>query len=69
METRSPAAVLISWGRRCGVPIKKLLIPLSYASVLGGTCTSIGTSTNLVIVGLQDARYTKAKQLDQAKFQ
>ncbi|PNW77626.1 hypothetical protein CHLRE_10g445000v5 [Chlamydomonas reinhardtii] len=61
--------ILISWGRRCGVPIKKLLIPLSYASVLGGTCTSIGTSTNLVIVGLQDARYTKAKQLDQAKFQ
>ncbi|KAG2448929.1 hypothetical protein HYH02_006277 [Chlamydomonas schloesseri] len=61
--------ILISWGRRCGVPIKKLLIPLSYAAVLGGTCTSIGTSTNLVIVGLQDARYTKAKKLDQAKFQ
>ncbi|PNW74959.1 hypothetical protein CHLRE_12g502600v5 [Chlamydomonas reinhardtii] len=61
--------ILISWGRRCGVPIKKLLIPLSYAAVLGGTCTSIGTSTNLVIVGLQDARYAKSKQVDQAKFQ
>ncbi|KAG2451461.1 hypothetical protein HYH02_004059 [Chlamydomonas schloesseri] len=61
--------ILISWGRRCGVPIKKLLIPLSYAAVLGGTCTSIGTSTNLVIVGLQDARYTKAKKFADAKFQ
>ncbi|KXZ47579.1 hypothetical protein GPECTOR_34g738 [Gonium pectorale] len=45
--------ILISWARRCGVPPKKLLIPLSYAAVLGGTCTSIGTSTNLVIVGMQ----------------
>jgi di/tricarboxylate transporter len=54
-----PFAVLMSWARRCGVPPKKLLIPLSYAAVLGGTCTSIGTSTNLVIVGMQDTRYTK----------
>ncbi len=45
--------ILLSWSRRCGVPPKKLLIPLSYAAVLGGTCTSIGTSTNLVIVGMQ----------------
>ncbi|KAG2495414.1 hypothetical protein HYH03_006361 [Edaphochlamys debaryana] len=49
--------VLLSWARRCNVPPKKLLIPLSYAAVLGGTCTSIGTSTNLVIVGLQSTRY------------
>ncbi|PNH03965.1 putative sodium/sulfate cotransporter 3 [Tetrabaena socialis] len=60
--------ILLSWARRCGVPPKKLLIPLSYAAVLGGTCTSIGTSTNLVIVGLQDTRYTKAKKLDDVKF-
>ncbi|EFJ39565.1 hypothetical protein VOLCADRAFT_100805 [Volvox carteri f. nagariensis] len=60
--------ILISWARRCGVPPKKLLIPLSYAAVLGGTCTSIGTSTNLVIVGLQETRYTKAKRFDEAKF-
>ncbi|KXZ43508.1 hypothetical protein GPECTOR_88g451 [Gonium pectorale] len=56
--------ILISWSRRCGVPPKKLLIPLSYAAVLGGTCSSIGTSTNLVI----DTRYTKLKRLDEAKF-
>ncbi|GLC48755.1 putative sodium/sulfate cotransporter 3 [Pleodorina starrii] len=60
--------ILLSWARRCGVPPKKLLIPLSYAAVLGGTCTSIGTSTNLVIVGMQDARYTALKKLQDARF-
>ena len=35
------------------MPAKKLLIPLSFATVLGGTCTLIGTSTNLVVSGLQ----------------
>lgn len=39
-------------GQRLRIPSSKLLIPLSYASILGGTCTLIGTSTNLVIVGL-----------------
>jgi di/tricarboxylate transporter len=34
-----------------------LLIPLSYATVLGGTVTLIGTSTNLVVAGLQEERY------------
>ncbi|KIZ06533.1 hypothetical protein MNEG_1421 [Monoraphidium neglectum] len=45
--------ILLSWSRRCNVPAKKLLIPLSFATVLGGTCTLIGTSTNLVVSGLQ----------------
>jgi di/tricarboxylate transporter len=44
-------------GRRCNVSPKLLLIPLSYASIFGGTCTLIGTSTNLVIAGLQSRRY------------
>ena len=34
----------------------KLLIPLSYAAVLGGTCTLIGTSTNLVVNGIITAK-------------
>jgi di/tricarboxylate transporter len=42
---------------RCGISPKKLLMPMSHATVLGGTCTVIGTSTNLVISGLQEARY------------
>lgn len=60
--------ILISWSRRTGVPAKKVLIPLSYASVLGGTCTLIGTSTNLVVSGAQTARYERLKQLEFTKF-
>ncbi|MCB9778488.1 MAG: SLC13 family permease [Alphaproteobacteria bacterium] len=40
------------WARRNGAPLSRLLLPLSYASILGGTCTLIGTSTNLVVHGL-----------------
>lgn len=38
--------------KRAGVAPSKLFIPLSYAAVLGGLCTLIGTSTNLVVQGL-----------------
>ncbi|HSP06761.1 MAG TPA: SLC13 family permease, partial [Acidobacteriota bacterium] len=34
------------------VSASKLLIPLAYASMLGGTCTLIGTSTNMAVNGL-----------------
>ncbi|RMH26485.1 MAG: SLC13 family permease [Planctomycetota bacterium] len=40
------------WSARLRLPASKLLIPLSYAAILGGTCTLIGTSTNLVVNGL-----------------
>lgn len=43
------------WARRCRLPMSKLLIPLSYAAILGGTCSLIGTSTNLVVSGLVTA--------------
>jgi di/tricarboxylate transporter len=39
------------WARRIKVPSSALMIPLSYASILGGTITLIGTSTNLVVNG------------------
>ncbi|MEO1023085.1 MAG: SLC13 family permease, partial [Bacteroidota bacterium] len=40
------------WGRTMNIPASKLLIPLSYAAILGGACTLIGTSTNLIVNGL-----------------
>jgi len=40
------------WARHNKLNLSKLLIPLSYASIVGGTCTLIGTSTNLVVNGL-----------------
>lgn len=39
------------WTRRLGIAPSKLLIPLSYASCMGGTITLIGSPTNLVIAG------------------
>ena len=41
-----------SWCSRMGVSPSKLLLPISYAAILGGTLTVIGTSTNLVASGL-----------------
>ncbi len=40
------------WSRRHRLMLSRLLIPLSFASIAGGTCTLIGTSTNLVVNGL-----------------
>lgn len=40
------------WCKRSGFKASRFLLPLSYASILGGTCTLIGTSTNLVVDGL-----------------
>ncbi|MEE8526658.1 MAG: SLC13 family permease, partial [Thermoanaerobaculia bacterium] len=48
--------VVLTLSRSLGVPASKLLIPLSYASIFGGTCTLVGTSTNILASGiLQDA--------------
>ncbi|PWG64302.1 SLC13 family permease [Sediminicurvatus halobius] len=42
--------------RRCRLPASRLYLPLSYAAILGGTCTLIGTSTNLIVDGLARAQ-------------
>lgn len=43
---------LEDWARKNRISASKILIPLSYAAILGGTCTLIGTSTNLIVNGL-----------------
>ena len=40
------------WAKRQNFAPSKLMIPLSYAAIFGGTCSLIGTSTNLVVNGL-----------------
>ena len=40
------------WCKKLNISPSKLMIPLSYATILGGTCSLIGTSTNLVVAGL-----------------
>lgn len=40
-----------AWSRKIGISPSKLMIPLSYSAILGGTLTLIGTSTNLVVNG------------------
>lgn len=41
-----------SWSKTNNISPSKLLIPLSYAAILGGSATLIGTSTNLIVNGL-----------------
>jgi di/tricarboxylate transporter len=49
--------VVGDWAKRSGIAPSKLFIPLSYFAVLGGLCTLIGTSTNLIVQALLvDAR-------------
>jgi di/tricarboxylate transporter len=44
--------IVLAHARAENLRASKLLIPLSFASILGGTCTLTGTSTNLVISGI-----------------
>ncbi|MDP7015363.1 MAG: SLC13 family permease [Pirellulaceae bacterium] len=47
--------VILDWCRRLHFSPSRLLLPLSYLAILGGVCTTIGTSTTLVVQGkLQD---------------
>ena len=48
--------VVMGLAERAKVPPSKLLMPLAFGAILGGTCTLIGTSTNLAVSGAM-ARY------------
>ena len=43
---------LRDWASKNNLSLSKVLIPLSFASILGGVCTLIGTSTNIIVIGL-----------------
>lgn len=47
--------VVIGISSKLGVPASKLLIPVSYASIFGGCCTLIGTSTNILASGFMSS--------------
>lgn len=53
VATMIPA--ILAWSRKIRIPPSKLMIPLSYTAILGGTLTMIGTSTNLVVNGQYQA--------------
>lgn len=48
--------IVTDWCRRTGISPSKLFIPLSYAAIMGGSCSLIGTATNVFV----DAEYSDA---------
>lgn len=55
--------ILNAWCKKRQVSPSRLLMPLSFLSILGGMCTLIGTSTNLVVNGLMVERFKQDPEL------
>lgn len=49
--------IVRAWCRQANLPPGHLFIPVSYTTILGGTVTLIGTSTNLVVAGKQAVNF------------
>jgi di/tricarboxylate transporter len=47
--------VVLQISRVSGIPASKMLIPVSFATIFGGTCSVIGTSTNILVSGIAEA--------------
>ena len=47
--------VLIDMASRTGIPVSRLLMPMAFATILGGMCTLVGTSTNLLVSGVAES--------------
>ena len=60
--------IVMKWGKSVSISPAQLLVPLSFASILGGTCTLIGTSTNLVVQGLLLERYPNDPSMQMGLF-
>jgi di/tricarboxylate transporter len=58
-----------NWCKRNNYSVSKFLIPLSYAAILGGSITLIGTSTNLIVNGLVvDQKIANLQELQMFDF-
>ncbi|MDX1618573.1 MAG: SLC13 family permease, partial [Balneolaceae bacterium] len=48
--------ILISVASKIGISASKLLMPVSFAAIMGGICTLIGTSTNILVASIAETR-------------
>jgi di/tricarboxylate transporter len=55
--------IVTDWCRRTGISPSKLFIPLSYAAIMGGSCSLIGTATNVFVAAEYNAAMN-AKQVN-----